>query len=82
MCIRDSYWATGRDGGTRRQLTHFGPEHTTGSAAWSPDGSMIVFADSGMGSNDDLYVMRADGGGIRRLTRTPQWESAAVWLHG
>jgi Tol biopolymer transport system component len=47
---------------------------------WSPDGSMIVFADSGMGGNDDLYVMRAGGGGVRRLTRTPQWESAAVWL--
>lgn len=41
---------------------------------------MIVFADSGMGGNDDLYAMRADGGGVRRLTRTPQWESAAVWL--
>jgi Tol biopolymer transport system component len=47
---------------------------------WSPDGSMIVFADSGMGGNDDLYVMRADGGGVRRLKRTPQWESAAAWL--
>jgi Tol biopolymer transport system component len=74
------YWTIGRDGGSRRRLTHFGPEHTTGSAAWSPDGSKIVFADSGLGGNDDLYVMRADGGGIRRLTRTPQWESAAIWL--
>jgi hypothetical protein len=33
-----------------------------------------------MGGNDDLYVMRADGGDVMRLTRTPQWESAAVWL--
>ena len=41
---------------------------------------MIVFADSGMRGNDDLYVMRADGRGVRRLTRTPQWESAAAWL--
>jgi hypothetical protein len=24
------------------------------SAMWSPDGSMIVFADSGIGGNDDL----------------------------
>jgi Tol biopolymer transport system component len=74
------YSTVGRDGGSPRRLTHFGPGHTTASAMWSPDGSRIVFADSGMGGNDDLYVMRADGGGLRRLTRTPQWESAAVWL--
>jgi hypothetical protein len=74
------YWTVRSDGGSWRRLTHFGPGHTTASAMWSPDGSMIVFADSGMGGNDDLYVMRADGGGVRRLTRTPQWESAAVWL--
>jgi TolB protein len=76
------YWTVTSDGKSRQQLTHFGPEHTTASATWSPDGSRIVFADSGMGGNDDLYVMRADGGGIRWLTRTPQWESAAVWLNG
>jgi len=74
------YWTVRSDGGSRRRLTHFGPGHTTASAMWSPDGSMIVFADSGMGGNDDLHVMRADGGGVRRLTRTPQWESAAAWL--
>jgi TolB protein len=74
------YWTVGRDGGSRRRLTHFGPGHTTASAMWSPDGSMIVFADAGLGGNDDLYVMPAGGGGVRRLTRTPQWESAAIWL--
>jgi TolB protein len=74
------YWTVRSDGSARRRLTHFGPSHTTASATWSPDGSMIVFADSGMGGNDDLYVMQTDGGGIRRLTRTPQWESAALWL--
>jgi Tol biopolymer transport system component len=74
------YWTMRSDGTARRRLTHFGPGHATASAMWSPDGSMIVFADSGIGGNDDLYVMRADGGGVRRLTRTPRWESAAVWL--
>jgi Tol biopolymer transport system component len=52
----------------------------TASAVWSPDGSMILFADSGMGSNDDLYVMRANGTGVTQITNTPQWESAAVWF--
>jgi TolB protein len=74
------YFTLTRGGKSRRRLTHFGPAHTTGSATWSPDGSMIVFADAGMGGNDDLYVMRADGTSVRRLTRTPQWESAATWL--
>lgn len=74
------YWTVSSGGRSRRQLTHFGPGHQTASATWSPDGSMIVFADSGMAGNDDLYVMRADGSAIRRLTRTQQWESAAVWL--
>jgi TolB protein len=74
------YWTMRSDGSARRQLTHFGPGHTTASATWSPNGWMIVFADAGMAGNDDLYVMRVDGGGIRRLTRTPQWESAALWL--
>jgi Tol biopolymer transport system component len=74
------YLTVRSDGSSPRRLTHFGPGHTTASAMWSPDGSMIVFADSGMGGNDDLYVMRADGSRVRRLTRSPQWESAAVWL--
>lgn len=74
------YWTVGREGRSRRKLTSFGPGHMTGSAAWSPDGSMIVFADSGMGSNDDLYVMRPNGTGVAQITRTPQWESAAVWF--
>ena len=74
------YWTVARDGSARQRLTHFGPEHMTGSATWSPDGSMIVFADSGMAGNDDIYLMRANGTGITRITHTPQWESAAVWF--
>jgi len=74
------YWTIGRGGQDARQLTHFGSDHMTASATWSPDGSMILFGDSGLGGNDDLYVMRADGSDIQRLIRTPQWESAAVWL--
>ena len=37
------------------------------SPAWSPDGSMIAFASHRDGG-PNLYVMNADGSGIRRLT--------------
>jgi TolB protein len=74
------YYTVSSKGGTPKQLTHFGAGHTTGSAAWSPDGRMVVFADSGVGGEADLFVMNADGSGIRRLTRTKQWESAPLWL--
>lgn len=60
-------------------MTQFGPEATTGAAGWSPDGTSIVFANAGIGGNDDLYVMHADGSAITPLTRTPTWESAPAW---
>jgi TolB protein len=47
---------------------------------WSPDGSLILFAsgrDQAADGYDDIYVMRPDGSGIRRLTDlrayTPAW---------
>ena len=40
--------------------------------AWSADGRLIAFARNN-GGQSDLYTMRADGSGVRRLTATPQW---------
>jgi TolB protein len=73
------YYTVRPDGTGLERLTRFGAEATTGSAAWSPDGASIVFANAGVGSNDDIYVMRADGTGITPVTRTPSWESAPAW---
>jgi Tol biopolymer transport system component len=67
------------DGGGLRRLTHFGRKAPTGAARWSPDGTSIVFANKGVGGNDDIYVMRADGTGITPVTNTPSWESAPAW---
>jgi TolB protein len=53
--------------------------------AWSPDGTKIVFASNGSrpGSASGIYVMNADGSGIRQLTspnnfdQCPQGTSAS-----
>lgn len=41
------------------------------SPAWSPDGARIAFQSTRDGATFDLYVMNADGSGVRRLTATP-----------
>lgn len=46
---------------------------------WSADGAYIIFASNRAGSSD-LYIMRSDGSGVRRLTYhtgeslAPDWE--------
>ena len=53
----------------------------------SPDGKQILYGVSYESveqnrSNLDLYVMNLDGTDNRRLTRTPDSESGAVWIEG
>ena len=50
-----------------------------GSPACSPDGSRIAFISNRDG-NYEIYLMRVDGGGQRRVTSTPtRIESEVVW---
>jgi Tol biopolymer transport system component len=67
------------DGTGMRRLTHFGANAMTGAAGWSPDGTSIVFANGGVGGNDDIYVMRSDGSGVTSVTTAQTWESAPTW---
>jgi Tol biopolymer transport system component len=46
--------------------------------AWSPDGSQLAFVSDRDGSYQ-IYVMRADGTGVRRLTEFPQGAEAPAW---
>jgi Tol biopolymer transport system component len=72
------------DGSGRRQLTRpRSPHDGVGGVVWSPDGGMLAYSASLAGWNDDaysdLFVVKADGSGVRRLTRTyaddwgPSW---------
>jgi Tol biopolymer transport system component len=46
---------------------------------WSPTGSQIVFS-AVVGGHRDLYVVDADGTGLRQLTDTPDFdEFAPAW---
>jgi Tol biopolymer transport system component len=52
------------------------------SSSFSPNGKLIVSARTpGAGKNGhaDLVVMKADGTGIRLVTKTPLWESSVDW---
>jgi Tol biopolymer transport system component len=51
-----------------------------GLPVWSPDGRKIAFMRS-WGNDGDIYVMNADGSGLRRLTRNdgPGWAWIPVW---
>jgi TolB protein len=53
------------------------------TAVWSPDGARIAFAMRPAGSVDEneseIYVMRADGSAVRRLTNAPGDDSHPHW---
>jgi TolB protein len=46
--------------------------------AWSPDGQKIAFADKASG-NSEVFLMNADGGGLRKLTNDPLPDSTPVF---
>jgi hypothetical protein len=48
------------------------------SPAWSPDGSRIAFVSSRSG-DEEIYVARANGRGIERLTRSPGPDLSPAW---
>jgi pimeloyl-ACP methyl ester carboxylesterase len=47
--------------------------------AWSPDGAQIAFT-SNVSGDADLYVIRSNGSGARRLFKEPGTQSVTAWL--
>ena len=62
--------------GSRRAFARYGGSNI--SPAVSPDGSHVAMILSKDGWTD-LYVANSDGGGLRRLTKSPQDESSPCW---
>ncbi|MDX1672198.1 MAG: hypothetical protein R3211_07635 [Balneolaceae bacterium] len=46
---------------------------------WSPDGSKITFMSDMLEDNNEIYVMNADGSGLKRLTANRWNDLAPVW---
>ena len=49
------------------------------SAAWSPEGDKLAFSDHACTDESDLFVMNADGTGVRQLFETRANETEATW---
>jgi tricorn protease len=66
---RGDLWRVGSEGGHAERLTSHAAIETRSS--WSPDGSGIAFVSDRDGY-DNIFVMEADGSGIRQVTHTDQ----------
>jgi TolB protein len=82
-------WLRDAAGAGRTRLTAPPPSEVTDapgstSPAWSPDGRWIAFESSGAATREDprdleIYVMRPDGSGIRRLTSDSILDAHPTW---
>lgn len=58
-----------------------GPGYYSNFPQWSPDGENILFT-SNRGGDFDLYTVRPDGSGLRRLTDAPGNDAHSSWCAG
>ncbi len=70
------------EGSTPRQIT-FNDQRLDESPTWSPDGAWIAFLsdrDPGVRRETHLYMIRADGSDVRRLTYAPMNHFEPAWM--
>lgn len=90
IAVQGALW---RFGGTLQVLDLVSAQRTSlgiqaQAPAWSPDGTLIAFADAGTGGSGALTLVRPDGSGLRRVgTRTnyhgrPAWSPDGRYLVG
>jgi Hsp70 protein/WD40-like Beta Propeller Repeat len=65
--------------GAPKQLTDSSSEIDS-NPAWSPDGTQIAFSRRNSGDNNyDVFVMNADGSGVRPIAETPAVDFKPTW---
>lgn len=72
---RGDIWTVLPAGGSLLRLTSTGDNS---EPTWSPDGRWIAFSSSRSGS-EDIWVMRQDGSGLRRVTTASSNETDPTW---
>jgi TolB protein len=66
-------WTIGADGTRARLLLR-----AAYAPAWSPDGSRLAFVSRRSG-DEEIYVAKADGTGVTRLTKLPGADLSPAW---
>jgi TolB protein len=66
-------WTMRPDGRDQRPLVQ------GSNARWSPDGKQLAFSAPTARSDGDLFVINAEGSGLRRLLATPRLEWPNAW---
>ena len=80
--VRDGdVWVVDADGSHPQWLTSFTAAHVAYAPAWSPAGSTIAFAvASVLGPvSNDVWIVRDDGTGLRRVMRAAFVETGPDW---
>ena len=68
------------DGSAVTALTPAPSSSFYGQASFSPDGTLIAFAQAVTGEDSEIYTMKSDGSAVTQVTNSPQqWESHPDW---
>ena len=79
-CSRHDVWVARADGSRQRNVTRNGEDLFESDVHWSPNGRRLVFLGwRGNSSRSDIYSIRVDGTGLRRLTPTREPEAHLDW---
>jgi TolB protein len=77
--LNSQFYVIHPDGSRRRQVTHVSADTMLLSSSFSPNGKRIVYSQTGLGGQPDIFTIRVDGTDVHQVTHTPLWDSAPDW---